>query len=127
MPINGGCYCGAVRYRAEAVPLHQTNCHCGNCRRVSGAQAVAWITVPVNAFTVVKGDPVRYRTDTQATRAFCGACGTPLTYQNDRRPEEIDITTGSLDDPEAFPPNQDVFPEERLSWVPLLGGGGAGM
>jgi hypothetical protein len=90
---------------------------------VSGAQAVAWITVPVSAFAVIQGEPVQYRTDTQATRTFCGACGTPLTYQNDRRPDEIDITTGSLDDPETFPPNQDVFPEERLSWVPLIGGG----
>jgi hypothetical protein len=44
-----------------------------------------------------------------------------LTYERDNRPGEIDITTGSLDHPEDYPPNKDVFSEERLSWVPLIG------
>jgi len=43
-------------------------------------------------------------------------CRTSLTYETDRRPEEIDITTGSLDHPEDFPPTKDVYPEERLPW-----------
>ena len=120
METTGGCYCGAVRYTAQGEPLQRTNCHCGNCRRVSGAQAVAWITVPVTALTWVRGEPVRYRTDTQAARTFCGVCGTPLTYQNDGRPEQVDITVGSLDNPEAFAPTQGFYVDERLSWVPLV-------
>jgi Uncharacterized conserved protein len=47
-------------------------------------------------------------------------CRTSLTYETDRRPEEIDITTGSLDHPEDFPPTKDVYPEERLPWVDLI-------
>jgi hypothetical protein len=43
-----------------------------------------------------------------------------LTYENDDRPNETDITTGSLDDPEHFPPSKDVFAEEKLSWVDLV-------
>jgi hypothetical protein len=117
---TGGCYCGSVRYCVQGEPLHRTNCHCGNCRRVSGAQAVAWITVPVTALSWQGGEPVRYRTDTQATRTFCGACGTPLTYQNDQRPDQVDVTVGSLDDPEPFAPTQDFYVDERLSWVPLV-------
>jgi hypothetical protein len=119
--VTGGCYCGAIRYAARAAPLHQANCHCANCRRAAGAQAVAWITVPLSSFSYEKGKPVRYRTETGAWRTFCGKCGTSLTYENDDRPDEIDITTGSLDDPEVFPPNKDVFPEEKLSWVKLVG------
>jgi hypothetical protein len=45
-----------------------------------------------------------------------------LTYENDELPDEIDLTTGSLDDPESFPPNRDVYPEEKLSWVRLVDG-----
>ena len=115
--ITGGCYCGAVRYRATCEPEHSTICHCANCRRAGGAQSVAWLTFPLDHFAFVEGEPVSYRTDTQATRTFCGRCGTPLTYQNDSRPDDIDVTTGSADDPEAYPPTRDVWEEEKLSWV----------
>src|SRR5437868_15149680 len=106
-PITGGCYCGNVRFRATHKPMHQANCHCANCRRAAGAQAVAWITVPSAKFAFTSGQPERYRTDTGAYRTFCADCGTSLTYEIDSRPDEIDITTGSLNDPERVPPNKD--------------------
>jgi hypothetical protein len=118
--ITGGCYCGQVRYRAAQEPIFQANCHCANCRRAAGAQAVAWITVRSSAFAFEQGTPKRYRTDTGAWRTFCELCGTSLTYEKDTRPGEIDITTGSLDHPEDFPPSKDVFPEEKLPWVGLI-------
>src|SRR5438477_6864188 len=108
LEITGGCYCGKVRYRAIGPTLYQANCHCANCRRAIGAQAVAWITVNLPAFKWEKEEPRRYRTDTGAYRTFCDSCGTSLTYGNDGRPDEIDLTTGSLDDSEHFAPNRDV-------------------
>lgn len=120
MKITGGCYCGAVRFQATQVPLYQTNCHCANCRRAVGAQSVAWITVHRASFRFEKGTPKGYRTDTGAWRTFCDCCGTSLTYERDSRPDEIDITTGSLDRPEDFPPTKDFYAEERLPWVPLI-------
>ena len=118
--ITGGCYCGKIRYGADGPPLYQANCHCANCRRAIGAQAVAWITVRSSTFKFEQGTPKRYQTETGAWRTFCPDCGTSLTYENHSRPEEIDLTTGSLDEPENFPPNRDVFPEEKLSWVELV-------
>ena len=119
-PITGGCYCGEVRFAAGSEPLHQANCHCENCRRAIGAQAVAWITVKSSDFHYAKGKPIGYRTDTGAWRTFCGRCGTSLTYEHPERPDEIDITTGSLDRPDEFGPTKDVFPEEKLPWVELV-------
>jgi len=118
--ITGGCYCGTVRFQAAQVPLYRTNCHCANCRRAIGAQSVAWITVNRPNFRFEKGSPKKYRTETSAWRTFCDSCGTSLTYERDSRPDEIDITTGSLDHPEAFPPTKDFYPEEKLPWVPLI-------
>lgn len=118
--ITGGCYCGKVRFEATQAPMHQANCHCANCRRAIGAQAVAWITV-LGANLGFEGEPPkRFRTDTGAWRTFCAECGTSLTYEHDERPGEVDITTGSLDHPEDFAPNRDVFADERLPWVPLV-------
>jgi hypothetical protein len=81
---------------------------------------VAWITVKRSDFHFDKGSPTKYRTETGALRTFCGRCGTSLTYEHNDRPDEIDITTASLDDPEQFPPTRDVFPDERLPWVELI-------
>jgi hypothetical protein len=118
--ITGGCYCGDVRFNARSAPIHFANCHCENCRRAVGAQAVAWITVKRADFRYDKGVPTKYQTETGAWRTFCSRCGTSLTYDHDARPDEIDITTASLDSPEAFAPTRDVFPEEKLPWVELV-------
>jgi hypothetical protein len=115
--ITGRCYCGKVRYRASGPPKFQGNCHCKNCRRAAGAQAVAWISVEKTSFTFTRGRPKRYRTPTKAWRTFCPACGTSLTYATPKRPGDIDLTTGSLDHPELFPPHRDFFVEEKLPWV----------
>ena len=49
-------------------------------------------------------------------RGFCARCGTSLTYRRANRPGLFDVTTASLDDPEAFPPTKEIWVEERLSW-----------
>jgi hypothetical protein len=118
--ITGGCYCGEVRFSAAPEVRIVANCHCANCRRAAGAQAVAWIIAKRSQFQVVNGTPRRYQTDTGAGRTFCADCGTSLTYETDRRPDEIDITAGSLDHPEDFPPTKDVYSEERLSRVDFI-------
>ena len=118
--VPGGCFCGEIRYRARARPISQATCHCASCRRAAGAQAVAWVTFPAGSFTVEQGEPVGYHAPNGAVWSFCPRCGTTLAYQHDQRPGEVDVTTGSLDDPEAFPPTRDVNLDEKVSWVQAL-------
>jgi hypothetical protein len=117
MNILGHCYCGAVKYAAEGPTLYQANCHCENCRRAIGAQAVAWITVREPSFQFTAGQPTFFLTPTGATRTFCPTCGTSLTYQHPDRSGEIDLITATLDHPEHFPPNRSVYADEKLPWV----------
>jgi len=108
----------SVRGKRTTACLHELSLR--KCRRAAGAQAVAWVIVKHSDFKWETGKPHGYKTDTGAFRTFCGACGTSLTYETDRRPDEIDITAGSLDHPENFPPTKDVYPEEKLPWVDLI-------
>ncbi len=117
MEITGGCYCGAVRYRIEGEVRASTLCHCQSCRRCVGAQSVAWITVARADFSWVGENPAQFVSSPPVIRTFCGKCGASLSYTHGQRPEEIDVTTGSLDDPEAFPPTEQVFSEFKLSWA----------
>lgn len=61
MEWTGGCLCGAVRYRTTAEPIRAVNCHCGMCRRMSGAAFLTHVHFLIGAFTWTKGKPTRYR------------------------------------------------------------------
>ena len=50
-------------------------------------------------------------------RTFCRQCGTPLTYRHESSPETLDVATGTLDDPNAFPPTHHSWLSHGLSWV----------
>jgi hypothetical protein len=97
-------WCGAIRYRAAGDPTDATLCHCRTCRKAAGAPLVAWVTFPARDFTIVTGEPIRYRSSPKVVRTFCGECGTPLTYAHTDFPSGIDVTVCSLDEPERFPP-----------------------
>jgi hypothetical protein len=120
--ITGGCRCGALRYEAGGEPWNQTVCHCADCRGTTGAPMVGWITVRRAACHFTAGTPTWFRSSPRAQRAFCPTCGTHLAYVADDLPEEIDLTTASLDDPERFPPRDHVWVSRRLSWVALPAG-----
>jgi hypothetical protein len=115
--IEGGCACGAVRYRAEAPPTSSMVCHCASCRRASAAPLVPWVTFARDGFAFTQGEPAVFASSAPVRRGFCAACGTPLTYERDERPGEIDVTTCSLDNAEAFPPSYHAQAADDLSWV----------
>ena len=119
MGLAGGCMCGAVRYEADGEPFHPTLCHCRDCRRASGAPALAWFSVRRDALRWVQGTPALRRSSPGAERQFCAACGTQLTWRGDAVPDEVDVTVGSLDDPEAVVPLDHTFFSQRVRWLHL--------
>jgi hypothetical protein len=115
--LEGGCACGAVRYRATAAPRASMICHCRDCRRAAAAPAVAWLTFARADVAIVAGAPAAFASSPPVRRGFCAACGTPLTYEHTGRPDEIDVTTCSLDDADAAPPTHHSQLAEDLHWV----------
>ncbi len=116
--LTGGCQCGAVRYALYAQPKTDI-CHCRMCQKAVGGPFIVLASVPVEALEWTRGAPALFDSSSVASRGFCSACGTPLTYQSlDRK--NIDVTTGSLDTPEAAPPSGQYGIEGRLSWVGTL-------
>jgi hypothetical protein len=119
MALQGGCMCGAVRYEASGEPFNLTLCHCVDCRRASGAPALAWFSVPMDALRWTRGTPARNPSSPGVERLFCSQCGTQLTWHGDSAPDEIDVTTCSLDDPDALPPADHTFHAQRVRWLHL--------
>ena len=54
---EGGCHCGALRYRLEGTLTDVAHCHCTICRRVSGGLVVTWLTLPRTGFQWLSGEP----------------------------------------------------------------------
>lgn len=117
--IEGGCLCGAIRYRATARPVSRSICHCRTCRRASGAPSVAWSTFHIDHFAFTSGTPTQFYSSPDVVRTFCGRCGTPLGYRNVADPGTLDITTATLDAPEDYPPTKEIWIDHRLEWEPL--------
>ncbi len=80
--IQGGCMCGAVRYSATANPANSMVCHCQSCRRSAASPVVAWVTFAKAEFRFTRGTPREYESSAKVKRRFCGACGSPLTYEH---------------------------------------------
>jgi hypothetical protein len=118
--LEGGCLCGAVRYRIGAEPLAQSLCHCRSCRLAAGASPVAWMVVRAADFSLISGAPVRFESSPGVERTFCGKCGTALTYQDSS--QSMDVTVCSLDRPEVFAPAREVWIARRVPWVVPLAG-----
>jgi hypothetical protein len=118
LPIDGGCYCGRIRYRISRMPRATGICHCRSCRRTAGAQSVAWAVNETDAFAFTTGRPHAFRSSDGVERTFCGECGTTLTYRRDSR-DLVDVTLATLDDPELLPPTKETWCRDRVSWNQL--------
>ncbi len=117
--VTGGCFCGAIRYRASTAPRNVSHCHCGICRRTTGAPFVTWATFPAARFVFTAGTPAELRSTPRAVRQFCAACGTALTFFEPHRPASIDVTVGSMDQPDAIVPAAHIWTSSQLAWLGL--------
>ena len=119
--IEGGCRCGAVRFKAEGEPAHHAVCHCRDCQMASGAPMVAWLAMPSEGFAVTRGEVASYTAPSGSTRQFCAQCGTPLFFVNEAvLPGIVDIQSVTLDDPDNESPQAQIQTAERRAWVEKL-------
>jgi hypothetical protein len=104
MKLDGGCYCGKVRYVAEGEPMMQAQCHCRECQYITGGAPNLFLAMPVAGFRYTKDMPKAFkRSDLErpVTREFCAECGTHLATRPQGFPAVI-VKVGTLDDPNQF-------------------------
>ena len=117
---EGGCLCGAVRYRATGAQEGAGYCHCQSCRRHTGAPLAAFAVFGAEQVEWVSGERARYESSPGKYRAFCRECGSTLSYEARFKGKDlVELHISSLDDPDAFPPNEHTHYKERISWLHL--------
>jgi hypothetical protein len=116
MTLEGGCYCGAVRYQAEGSPQLKAQCHCRECQYITGGGPNFFLLMPPDGFHYTKGAPKPFtRSDIEnpVTREFCAECGTHLVTRRLDLPFVI-LKAGALDDPSLFgTPQMAIFTVDK--------------
>ena len=112
---TGRCLCGDIRYAYTGEPIKILHCHCESCRRHASSPIATFVCVPRDAFRYTQGEPVTYVSSPGVRRTHCGRCGSPISYASDRN-DQVDLYTGTLDDPASVVPTHHVHVEEQLPW-----------
>ena len=117
-PLEGGCACGAVRYRLNSAPFDAGWCHCRTCQLNSGAPAMVFATVPDGDLVWTKGAEMvkSFASSSFGCRSFCGACGTPFLMRVDHQPETVDFSVATLDGPDSVKPGFHIFHSSKIGW-----------
>ena len=116
MNIEGGCYCGEIRYEAIGEVQASIQCHCRECQYITGGNPNVIMILPIDGFKFVRGKPqVFKRSDLEkpVTRLFCGECGTAIGTKSPTRPESIILKVGTFDDPSIFNPEIAIFTSDK--------------
>ncbi len=117
MVRRGRCLCGRVTFTARGEPRWVAHCHCESCRRATSS-AIATYAGFTTANVEWTGErPAEYRSSPGVTRRFCRTCGSPMSFEGERWPDEIHLFLPSFDQPETFQPTCHVHVEEQLSWL----------
>jgi|WetSurMetagenome_2_1015567.scaffolds.fasta_scaffold78328_2 hypothetical protein len=102
MALDGGCFCGAVRFQAGGPPGRQGVFRCRACQILTGWPDDLFLVVDAESFRVIRGEPTevtRRDLPETPTRTFCGTCGAQLTAHTPDAPGVMLVKIGTLDDP----------------------------
>lgn len=116
---EGGCACGAVRYRISTEPLIAGHCQCRDCQRMTGTGHASMIGFPEAAVQIVgvlKFHDAKADSGSTASRGFCPGCGAFVAARSSGMPGMLTIAAGSLDDPARFVPQLAVYTKSGHPW-----------
>jgi hypothetical protein len=119
---EGGCACGAVRYRLTSDPLFTHCCHCLNCQRQTGSAFVINLLIEADRVELLAGAPQPVdapRDDGSKQLIFrCPACQVAV-FSEYTRPEVRFVRAGTLDQPSSVTPDVHIFTRSKLPWITL--------
>ncbi len=120
LPLEGGCQCGAIRYRITQAPLTLYACHCTECQSQSGSGFGLSMPVPRDALKVEGAAPSSWSRQAASGRQvqcrFCKVCGTRLFHQPTRNPDVVNLKPGTLDVTDWLEPVAHLWTGSAQPW-----------
>ncbi|HLO84082.1 MAG TPA: GFA family protein [Nostocaceae cyanobacterium] len=110
---EGGCHCGAVRFRVVVDKHKVDDCNCSMCRK----KGFLHLIVPQDKFTLLQGENVltTYTFNTKvAQHKFCSICGMHPFYIPRSHPNCVDVNVRCLDGDVIS--NFEIVPFDGANW-----------
>lgn len=122
--LHGSCLCGGIRYEVDAPLEKVAHCHCGQCRKASGASFATNASLPATAFRIVEGEELlaSWASSPGVHRHFCGRCGSPIIKRSDATPDAVRLRMGTLDDDPGVKPFRHIMVSWKAPWVEISDG-----
>jgi hypothetical protein len=124
--LEGGCACGAVRYRLRGAPMFVNCCHCRECQRQTGSAFVINAVIETDRIEPLAGKPEPVPVPTGSGRPHdiyrCPKCQTALWSDYGKRPALRFVRVATLDEPAKLPPDANIYIRSKLPWVKLPDG-----
>ncbi len=124
--FEGGCACGGLRYRMQSMPMFVHCCHCKDCQRQTGTAFVLNALIETDRIELQSGDPNPYAMPTDSGQPHtvfrCSGCGTAVWSEYGGRKALRFVRVGTLDDPQALPPDVHIYIRSKLPWIALPDG-----
>ena len=123
-PLDGGCDCRGVRYRLLSAPLIVHACHCRWCQRETGSAFVLNAMIESERVELLAGEPLVVDTPSASGKgqkiARCPTCHVALwSHYPGGGPFLRFVRVGTLDDPDALPPDVHIFTASKQRWLVL--------
>jgi len=122
---EGGCTCGAVRYRMTSAPLFVHCCHCRWCQRETGSAFAVNALIEADRVEVLVGTPRLVNTPSESGKGQkivrCPQCWVALwsNYATAVGDKIRFVRAGSLDDPDSVAPDIHIFTQSKVPWLTL--------
>jgi len=120
--LEGGCGCGAVRYRLNDGPVFVNNCHCTLCQRQTGTGSAVNAFIEMDRLELLSGavSEHEFKTGSGATQIVirCAKCGTPVWSHYRLGRKAAAVRVGTLDDPSAVRPDAAIYVVDKPEWAP---------
>lgn len=124
---EGGCTCGAVRYRMESPPMFVHCCHCHWCQRETGSAFVLNALIEADRVTLLQGEPEMVLTPSASGEGQkiwrCPECRIAVWSNYPGAGEKVDfVRVGTLDEAHRLPPDIHIFTASKQPWVVIPDG-----
>lgn len=121
--FDGGCACGAVRYRMTSGPMFVHCCHCKDCQRQTGTAFALNALIEADRMQIQSGTLQTHAMPTDSGQPHtvfrCSACGTAMWSEYGGRSTLRFVRVGTLDEPSLLPPDVHIYTRSKAPWVTL--------
>ena len=121
---EGGCACGAVRYRVHGAPIVSTVCHCKFCQKRLASAFAVLATFEQSCVEDLRGNLVEceYHSDVSGRwlkMKFCACCGTTISHTSELRPGMRSVAAGTFDEQDWFKVDRHIWVQSKRPWVSI--------